>query len=81
MAKMKPMEELAQEICWLGFHQPKTVGVSKSQYWKQITESSRKHYREEAERFVFYFGKLSLGMLLVVDRELCRRMKKAETKK
>lgn len=78
MAKLKPMERLAREICWLGFHEPKSVGVSKSQYWKQITENSRKHYRQEAERFAFYFEKLSLAMLLEIDRELCRRTASTE---
>ena len=52
------LERLARDLCWSEFHNPKIVGVTKLQYWKQITPDARADYRRLAREIMFYVKKL-----------------------
>ncbi len=60
-----PMEKLAREICWLGFAlpNPKHVGCTKAQYWKNLPESTRQNYRADARQFAYLLDRLDVDLL------------------
>lgn len=54
----RQLERLARDLCWAGFHHPKRVGCTKTQYWDRIAADARADYRKLAREIMFYVKKL-----------------------
>ena len=60
---MTPIDTLARNICWLGFANPKAVGLTKAQYWKGLTKEVKQEYRKEARNFVWLYDNLPMDWM------------------
>lgn len=64
--KLSPTEQLARDICWFGFHNPKTATrKSKASYWNSIDKSARVRYLEHAAELIWWTRRLGAERLKV----------------
>lgn len=62
--KLSPIDKLARNICWIGFTTKDAKrGKTAASYWKSLPEETQKHYRDEANHFVWLYDNIDHHLL------------------